>query len=81
MAGQISDDAVIWVAGDSTGKDEHGLSATLPSDSLLAGITYGAGAPSSAPASNRGPFYMDNGNHKLYSWNADHWVQVSGWNS
>jgi len=84
MAGQISDDSVIWVAGEASGKDEHGAVVTVASavpDELLASITYGAGVPATAPASNKGPFYMDSANHKLYSWNTDHWIQVSGWNS
>lgn len=81
MAG-ISDDAVIWVAGEATGKDEHGVTATSPTtDSLVSAVKFASGAPTGAPAANFGPFYINSANQKLYAWNGTIWTQVSGWNS
>jgi len=80
MAG-ISDNAVIWVAGEATGKDENGASATPPTDSLRAAVKFASGVPSGAPAADFGPFYVNSANQKLYAWNGTIWTQVSGWNS
>lgn len=81
MAGQISDDAVVWVAGEATGKDELGASATPPNDSLRAAVKFASGAPSGAPAANFGPFYVNSATNKLYAWNGSGWITVSGFNT
>jgi len=84
MAGTISDNGVIWVAGETYGKDEQGASVTI-SGSLphpeIDDITFAAGVPTDSPAYNKGPFYMDSNNHKIYAWNVDHWVPASGFNT
>lgn len=84
MAGQISDDGVIWVAGEMYGKDEKGASVTI-SGALphpeTDDITFAAGAPVDAPAYNKGPFYVNSSNHKLYAWDGSVWVPASGFNT
>jgi fructose 1,6-bisphosphatase len=84
MAGQVSSDAVMWVAGEASGKDETGATVTISTalaDSLLSAVTFAAGVPSGAPADNTGPLYINSANHKLYAWDGSVWVPASGFNT
>jgi len=83
MAG-ISENAVIWVAGEATGRDESGASVTIATslqDSLLGAATVAAGVPSGAPAADKGPIYVNSANHKMYVWDSAAWIPVSGFNT
>lgn len=84
MAGQISDDGVIWVAGETYGKDETGtlvtISGSLPHPTTD-DITFASGAPTSAPAFNKGPLYVNSANHKMYAWDGASWIPASGFNT
>lgn len=41
MAGSINVDSVLWVAGETTGKDEFGASGTPPSNLLIEAVASG----------------------------------------
>lgn len=84
MAGQISDSAVIWNAGETYGRDQSGASVTI-SGALphpeTDDVTFGNGAPTDAPAYNKGPIYVNSANHKLYAWDGSNWIPASGFNT
>lgn len=83
MAG-ISENATIYVAGETQGRDESGAVVTLSaelSDQLLSAVTFASGVPSGAPAANKGPLYINSANHKLYAWDGAVWVPASGFNT
>lgn len=88
MAGDTTTASIIWVPGESTGKDIYGASHALPVDTdtsqiaaavasaVAAGITVSGGVPSGAPTGSKLQFNSDT--RILYAYNGSAWVTVSG---
>lgn len=69
MAGSINDNGVFWNVGDTTGRDNAGVSTAIP---LGGSIGSGTAAPTAAPSGI--PLYWDTDTtDNLYIWVGTAW--------